>query len=282
MQPITDRLEETEAFDPVADAVGSAFGAIVKPGLLKDALSGTWLGHPLHPALTDVPIGAWNSAAMLDLIGGEKARPAADLLVGIGVLAAVPTAITGWSEFADMSGDNRRVGVVHGLGNAAALLLFAGSWAARRRGHRAKGVTLSMLGNGIALMTAYLGGHLSFARGVGVNQTAFEEAPSGWTEALATSDLPEGKPKLGHAGDVDILLYRKGDRIYALSDRCTHRGGPLHEGDVDDEACTVECPWHGSVFRLEDGGIESGPATAPQPAFEARIRGDKIEVRPRG
>lgn len=268
-----------QRFGPALDAVAERVGPIADrlgPGPVKDLLSGTWLGHPLHPLLTDVTIGAWTSAAMLDVVGGERSTDAARRLIGLGVLSAGPTALAGWSDWADTEGDERRAGVAHALGNTAAIAAFTMSWAARRRGHRAIGVATSMLGAGIASATAYIGGHLVYGRGVGVDVTAFDRLPARPTAVMAAEDLKDGTPTVVDVKGVPVFLLRRGDEVFAMHNRCTHRGGPLHKGTLDGD--TIECPWHGSCFRVTDGELTRGPATAPQPVFTARIVEDKVEV----
>jgi nitrite reductase/ring-hydroxylating ferredoxin subunit/uncharacterized membrane protein len=233
--------------------------------------------HPLHPPLTDVVIGAWTSALLLDLFGGDGSEDSADRLVAAGVLAAVPTATAGLSDWAELRGGSRRVGSVHAVGNTTALVLHALSWSARRRGDRRRGRTLSALGYAAVSFSAWLGGHLSFAKGVGVNQTAFEDAPSEWTPVLDDAELGEGKLTAARADGVAVLLLRTGPRVHALADRCSHRGCSLHEGNLNADE-TITCPCHGSTFRL-DGSIVKGPATSPQPSFEARTNEGKVEIR---
>jgi nitrite reductase/ring-hydroxylating ferredoxin subunit/uncharacterized membrane protein len=265
----------------VGKALGSAFGRLVRPGRLKDLLSGAWMAHPAHPMLTDVPIGAWTSAFILDLVPAEDARASADRLVGLGVLAAIPTAVTGLSELSDvMNREERSVGAAHALGNVAAVAFYAASFLLRRRGRRGWGVTLSTVGAGIVTAAGFLGGHLSYRLGVGVDQTIFEKRPEDWMPVLDDAALPEGKPMRVTVDGSEVLLYRADRRIYALGNRCSHRGGPLHKGQFQDRLVT--CPWHLSTFRLEDGSVVRGPAPAPQPAFDARVNQGKIEVRVRG
>ena len=122
-----------------------------------------------------------------------------------------------------------------------------------------------------------LGGHLSFVEGVGVDQTVFEKHPEEWTPTVSEDELAEGRPVCVKAGDVDVLIVRDGESIHALDNRCTHRGGPLHEGELSDGCVT--CPWHGSRFRLADGSIVQGPATSPQPLYETRVNDGRVEVR---
>lgn len=260
---------------PVADWVSS----ILPPGGLKDALAGTWLGHPVHPLLTDVVVGAWTSAFVLDVIGGERSARAAGSLVGVGVMAAVPTAVTGAADWVDTWGATRRVGAVHAVGNALAATVYGASWLARRRGARGLGVALGMLGAGIVSGTAYLGGHLVYGKGVGVDAGVFDHPPSKWTAVVDESEVPATGGIEVRAGDTEVALFRDAGTIRAIAERCTHRGGPLHESDVTDGQ--VECPWHGSVFDLRDGSLVRGPATAPQQSFETRVRSGKVELRRR-
>ena len=275
---IAERIEQLAALDAVCEPLQKAVRAAVpQQSKLKDVLSGTWLGHPLHPPLTDVVIGTWTSALLLDLFGGEHSQKAAERLIATGLMAAVPTAAAGLSDWAELSGGSRRVGSVHALCNTTALVLHALSWAARRRGNRASGVGLSLVGYATATFSAWLGGHLSFAMGVGVNQAVFEDAPSEWTAVLGEEEFEEGKLTSAQAHGVTVLLVRNEGRLYGLIDRCSHRGCPLHEGELKDDA--VICPCHGSTFRLDDGAIVKGPATAPQPALQVRVENGKVEVR---
>lgn len=280
-RPVAEAIERVEGLDPVADAVQSAVRPFVPPGPLKDLLSGTWLGHPVHPMLTDVTVGSWTSSFLLDVLGGEEMEGEADLLLGLGCLSALPTAAAGLSDWLDTRGPARRVGLVHAAGNLLALGLYTTAFLARRRGRRGSGTFLAMLGGGVASFTAYLGGHLSFGQGVGVAETAFETRPSDWTDVLGEGDLAEGEPKRVLAAGAPVMLYRAAGSIHAIGDRCTHRGCSLSDGAVDDDL-VVTCPCHGSRFRLEEGSIVRGPATAPQPAYEARARAGRIEVRPPG
>jgi nitrite reductase/ring-hydroxylating ferredoxin subunit/uncharacterized membrane protein len=276
-EEFTAAIEQLDALDLIAEPLQQAVRtAVPQESELKDALSGTWLGHPLHPPLTDVVIGAWTSALVLDLLGGDEAEPAADGLVALGVVAALPTAAAGLSDWAELSAGTRRIGTVHAVGNATALVFHTLSLFARRRGNRRRGLTFSALGYGVATFSAWLGGHLSFAQGVGVNQTAFDEAPSEWQPILDASKLNEAELVGAHEGGLAVLLVRKGEQIYALDDRCSHRGCALHEGTLEND--TIVCPCHGSTFGL-DGSLLKGPATSPQPSFEARRHDEKIEIR---
>ena len=269
-------LGSSKRLDAIGQGLGAAFSRVVRQGRLKDALSGTWSGHPAHPMLTDVTIGSWTSALVLDLLG---IKDGAEVLVGVGVLAALPTAVTGLSDLADLGTEHERsVGAAHAIGNLTATGLYAASYVARRFGSREVGVTLSLAGAAVMTASAFLGGHLSFRRGIGVDHTAFEYPVEEWTAVLDDGDLREGEPCLVHAEGNDVLLYRiAGGAILALADHCTHAGGPLHEGSFAEGRVT--CPWHASVFNLADGSVARGPATAPEPCFQTRVRGGRIEIR---
>ena len=277
---LAERLGRLDLVDPAAKAVGRAVRSAVPRGPAKDALSGTWLGHAIHPLLTDVPIGTWTSATILDLVGGRAGRRGADRLVGVGVLAALPTAITGLSDWADTEPADdavRRIGAVHAVANVAALTLYAASLAARAGGRRGAGVTLALAGAGALAAGGHLGGHLSYAKGVGVDTHAFDRPVEDWHDVLAEADVPEGGLRAAEVAGEPVVLARRGGELFALADRCVHREGPLHEGELVD-GC-VECPRHGSRFALADGSVERGPAAYPQPVFEIRVREGRIEVR---
>jgi nitrite reductase/ring-hydroxylating ferredoxin subunit/uncharacterized membrane protein len=272
-----EKIERFDALDAFAEFGQTAVRRAVPQGSrVKDILSGTWLGHPLHPPLTDAVIGSWLSGGLLDLLGGKEAERAADRLIGIGCLAALPTALAGLSDWAELRGGPRRVGVVHAAGNTTALALYSLSWWLRRRGRRRTGIALSSSGAAISMFSAWLGGHLSFRRGVGVNQTAFEQPPEEWTPVHDADALDDGRLVRADAGGIGIVLVRRGERVHALIDRCSHRGCSLSEGSFENDLVT--CPCHGSRFRL-DGSVARGPATSPQPVLAARLHNGRVEVR---
>jgi nitrite reductase/ring-hydroxylating ferredoxin subunit len=261
----------------VALPVQKLVSRCVKPRAVRNTLRGTNLGPPLHPVLTDLPIGTWTAAAVLDLLGGRRAGPAADLLVGAGIAAAVPTALSGLNDWSDTYGSETRVGLVHASANTVALSLYITSLTARRLGRRGAGRALGFGGLAVLVVGGYLGGHLSFVRGVDGNRTAFEERPEDWTPVAADSDLGEGAALRVDAAGASVLLHRDDGRIHALANTCSHMGGPLDEGSFADGCVT--CPLHGSVFRLADGTIVRGTASTPQPVYETRVRDGQIEVR---
>jgi nitrite reductase/ring-hydroxylating ferredoxin subunit/uncharacterized membrane protein len=271
------RIERFTALDKVAKPAAGLVGNAVQPRAVRNLLSGTNLGHPAHPMLTDLPIGAWSMSVVLDIVGGARAERAADLLVGAGILSAVPTAATGLNDWSDTIGGERRIGAVHAGANVAALSLYVASLLARRSGARGAGKVLGLAGFGVLVVGAYLGGHLSFAKGVNVNHTFLEHRPQEWTTVLAEAELAEGQLRRVSAGEASVLLVRNEGQISALANTCSHAGGPLDEGELAD-GCVI-CPWHGSTFRLSDGSIVRGPASVPQPAYQTRVRDGKIEVR---
>lgn len=280
LAPLVERLESVEALDAPGKAVGEKVRGVLGPGALKDALSGTWLGHALHPMLTDVTIGSFVSASLLDVLGGDDDGRAAQRLIAIGLAAYGPTAVTGVSDWADTElGDERvrRVGLAHAATNATAFLFFASSLAARRAGRQGRGKALGFAGVTALAAGGYLGAHMSFFQGVGPNQTAFDQVPSDWTPVCSASDLEDGSPRSVVVGDAPVLVLRHGDGLHALHDRCSHRGCLLSDGEVEGE--TVTCVCHGSRFDLRDGSILRGPATAPQPVYGAREHDGQIEVR---
>lgn len=171
----TERLEGATALDPVIRAVKPLADALVADPNRRDLLRGTWLGHALHPPMTDVPIGFWTSAVVLDLLGGAQARTAAQRLVGLGVLSAIPTAVTGWAEWTATGTREQRVGVVHAASNVAALTLFTASWRARRADRHATGAALGLLASSALTLGGYLGGHLVSARKVSSRHPVFED-----------------------------------------------------------------------------------------------------------
>ena len=281
LEDLVGRIERTTALDPVADRLASLISTKLEGATpLRNVLSGTAAGHPLHPMLVAVPLGSWLSASFLDLAAGKSGRAAATKLVGLGVVSAIPAAAAGTNDWVDTRLAERRVGFVHAMGNEIALVLYTGSWLARRRQRHALGVALAGTGALLLGVTGWLGGHLSYARGVGVDTTAFQRASEEWTDVLPEADLVDEQPTLVYDGKVPVLLVRTGGQLYAIADRCTHRGGPLHEGELSDGCIT--CPWHASKFRVSDGQVVAGPATRGQQAYEVRVRYGSIQLRHTG
>lgn len=280
LDAFTERIEGLEFLDAPAKKAAKALRSALKYEEFKDLISGTWLGHALHPMLTDVVIGSFTSATIVDLMAGPAGDTAARRLIGLGIVAYGPTALTGASDWADTElGEDhvRRAGVVHATTNAVALNLYVASLVSRRRGHRGRGVLFGALGAGVLMVGGYIGGHLSLRQGVGGNQTIFDPGPTEWSPAIDGSQLQDGQLTSVVVQDTPVLLLREGDRIFAIHDRCSHRGCSLSGGELQGEE--IVCPCHGSRFDRRDGSVRHGPATAPQPAFQVRQRDGVVEVR---
>jgi nitrite reductase/ring-hydroxylating ferredoxin subunit/uncharacterized membrane protein len=274
IEKLATKIESADVLDPVGEKLNGLLHKVIRPGAVEDVLSGTPAGHPLHPALVSLPIGAWSTSLVLDLAGQDDAAGVASLL---GTISAVPAALTGANDWLTTSGPERRVGLVHAATNYAGIFLQLGSWIARRRGHRGTAVALSAVGFSTIGVAGWLGGHLSYALGVGVDTTAFQKYSSDWIDVAAESDVPATGSFGADAGGVPVLIARLNGSLVAMADRCTHRGAPLHEGDVKD-GC-IHCPWHDSVFDLADGSVVSGPATRPQPTFDVEVSDGRVKVR---
>ncbi|MFI2371191.1 Rieske 2Fe-2S domain-containing protein [Streptomyces sp. NPDC018833] len=274
---LLDRLEREPRADPLIDALRAGVRSLPL-GRGRDLLHGRWLGHPVHPLMVQVPIGSWLSAAVLDLRPGRSRE--AGLLIGVGLAAAAPAALAGATDWAELHHQQQRVGLVHAVTNTAAVGLYSASLACRTKGRNGLGRAYGFLGLSAAALGGMLGGHLAYRQASGANHA--EEVPhvvtEGWHRIGAVEEFPAGEPVRRSVDDVPLLVVRElGGTIHVLSERCSHLAGPLSEGTVAD-GC-VQCPWHGSVFRLSDGWNVRGPATAPQPAFETRIADGHVEVR---
>ncbi len=274
-----DRLAE-----PLGRAIQHAYEAAGGPGrTVKNVMHGTWLGHPLHSVLTDVPIGAWTVAVALDALDVlRNRRPArysrgADTALAVGVAGALGSALTGLTDWQHTTGGTRRLGMAHAAVNGGALLLMAGSLALRRSGARRQARLLATLGYSLTVASAYLGGHLVYRHRMGVDHSQAGQGPDEFVAVSRLDELPEGKPRRVDIGGIRVLLVRRGGKVLAINEVCSHRGGPLAEGQLED--AVIRCPWHGSRFGLEDGRVLDGPAIAPQPCYHTRIRSDgTVEV----
>jgi nitrite reductase/ring-hydroxylating ferredoxin subunit len=271
---LTKQLADlAEPLEPAAEPVQEAVNAVPQP--VRDVLDGVWFGNPLHPALTDVPLGAWTTALVLDFVGSESADDA----LAVGILGAIPAALTGLNDWSHLKDDARRIGTVHALINTAGLTLNIASLAARRGGHRGLGRLLSGVAYAGTLVSAHLGGHLSFGLGVRVNRTAFE-SPRDRFAPVCDEDELNGGTLVGvelEGESVVIARSEETNEVCAIAATCSHLGGPLDEGKRDGD--TVVCPWHGSRFDLCSGEVRGGPAVYPQPRYETRVRSGKVEIR---
>ena len=271
---LTKQLADlAEPLDEISEPVQEAVNAVPQP--LRDVLDGVWFGNPLHPALTDVPIGAWTAAFVLDIVGSE----AADAALAVGILGAVPAALTGLNDWSHLKDESRRIGTVHALLNTAGLTLNVASLAARRGGFRGLGRLLSGVAYAGTTLSAHLGGHLSFGLGVRVNRTAFESPRERYAPVCEETELEDGKLVGVELEGERVVVSRSQEtgEVCAIAATCSHLGGPLEDGDRDGD--TVVCPWHGSRFDLCTGEVQGGPAVYPQPRYEARVRAGKVEIR---
>ncbi len=243
---------------------------------LKDVLNGVWLGHPVHPAVTDVPVGALTAGIVLDAAGFERA---ADLAIATGVAGMLASAATGAADAVDGYGRPQVQATVHAsimAGSLVACLASLGLRASSRRGLRPLAVALSLAGYAGVAAGAYVGGELTYGSGNMVDRHAWDAGGSRW-RALDVDEVPEGTLVRAMAGSTPLVLYREGDAIRALDAICAHAGGPLDEGAVED-GC-IRCPWHGSRFLLADGRVMRGPAVYDQPALEVRQAEGRLEAR---
>jgi nitrite reductase/ring-hydroxylating ferredoxin subunit len=277
------RLEHSEGLDATVRSLADAVQRRAGTGARADALHGVWLGQPVHPALTGLPVGFWTSAAVLDFVPGSQR--ASQVLIALGLAGSVPAAAAGLADWSSLHREQQRVGVAHAAANAGAMALFAGSLLARTAGRHAGGRVLAL--GGLAALTAstYLGRYLAFPLSAGAShaESVSHLAPLGWHDLCRIYDLPDGRLARRQLGYLSLVVVRQGSDVLALADRCAHLGGPLHQGTLtgtEADPC-VTCPWHGSTFRLSDGTVVHGPATARQPAFGTRIaEGGMVQVRP--
>lgn len=293
LDEVKHSLTRMEWLDRLAEPLQSAIRALFqRTGSVgqwaANALHGVWLGHPLHPVLTDIPIGAWTVGLALDAIetssGSESFGKAADTAIQIGVAGAGAAAVAGYTDWQHLNGKPRRAGLLHALLNTVALGLFIASLTSRKKGDRSTGKALALAGFTIAGTSAYIGGELVFAQKIGVNHAPLDISLKKFTPVIALDDLPENRPTRAMAGETALVLVRQGRQVFALAERCSHLGGPLADGKLEldeDGSPSVICPWHGSRFRMADGAVQDGPATYAQPCFETRIQRGQVEVRHR-
>jgi nitrite reductase/ring-hydroxylating ferredoxin subunit/uncharacterized membrane protein len=280
---VVDRIARARVLDRAAGAVRDAVHAVVRPGTVKDAVHGVWLGHPLHPALAQLPLACFTGATLLDLTGAPDSG--SNRLIGLGLAGSAPAAMSGLVDYADSHEEQQRVGVVHAAVNSAALACYAGSLLLRRSGRKRGGVVAGLVGYTFATLGATLGGDLAFRHAVGSNHAAEvpHTGPEQWCDLGPVTDFADGKPVRRQAELIPVMVVSSEDGFVVMHDRCSHMAAPLTDGDlleVADESC-VECPWHGSVFRLRDGAVVHGPATAPQPVLDWQVTAGRLQVKVR-
>lgn len=247
----------------------------------KDFMNGTWLGHPLHPMLTDVTVGMWLATAVLDglaLVSGRRRLAAcSQALLGVGVASSAATAATGLSDWMYLRDHRREVGLSHALLNVGSLLFYGASLALRRGGHHGAGRAVALGGLALATGAAYVGGEMAYTMKVGVNHVPDTKLPEDYVAVADYRELQEGRPQRASADGVPVVLVRRGPRVHALVATCSHLGGPLDKGLVDGD--TIVCPWHGSRYSLQTGRAVGGPSPYWQPVLETRIHNGQVEVR---
>ena len=278
---LLERAAETPALDRYAVPYQRLVRRLIPRGPLRDILHGVHLGHPVHPPLAQIPLGAWFSAGILDLFPGH--RIASGALVTVGLTAAVPTAVAGATDFSELHEQQMRVGVVHAATNVTATALYAASLVARVRRRPMRGRLLGYAGLATVSVGGYIGGHLAYRMAAGANhaEAVPHLIPPGWQRLARLDELPEGQLVPVQLGAVPLLVIRQASQVHVLADRCSHLSGPLHEGRRTGwgEDAQIECPWHGSTFRLRDGAVIHGPATAPQPTLRTRVVDGAVEVK---
>jgi nitrite reductase/ring-hydroxylating ferredoxin subunit/uncharacterized membrane protein len=281
---LAERIERSPALDRVTRALADTVVRALPAGPRADALHGVPFGQPAHPALVRLPLGCWTSAVLLDFVRGTER--ASRMLIGAGLATTVPAAATGLADWSALHRHQQRVGLVHAASGLCATTLFTASLIARYAGQSRAGKLLSLGGLSAAGAGAYLGGHLAHRLGAGAShaESIAYLAPLGWHDLGRVYELPDGRPVRRQLGYLSLLVLRQGSAVSVLSDHCAHLGGPLHQGRIvtEEDATCVVCPWHGSTFRVADGSVLHGPATARQPSFETRITdGSVLQVRPR-
>ena len=258
---------QTRWAKPVGDwlhgVTAAVFGRILP---VRDFLAGTWLGHPLHALLTDVPIGALTVTIVLDVIGQPVA---ADVALLIGVLAMLASALAGYADYSTTDGRARVRATVHSAVMLVSLAIYVVSLAIRATGptNRALPIALSIVAYVILAGGAFVGGDVVFVLGNMVDRHAWRSSGTKW-QPLEVGEIAEGSLVKAKLGIQDLLLIRTGDTILALHNQCAHAGGPLNEGTLVD-GC-VECPWHGSRFEVATGRRRRGPTVYDQPSYEVR------------
>jgi nitrite reductase/ring-hydroxylating ferredoxin subunit/uncharacterized membrane protein len=292
LHAIVDWIDRQSWLDKMSSSMQElvrAFFSKGGPGLrrVRDFLHGVWLGHPLHPVLTDIPIGAWSAAIVLDTLeattGNRSLGKGADKAIQVGVVGAAGAAVTGIVDWQHTSSRPRRIGSAHAILNSVSLAFFLASLITRGSRNRRAGRNLAVAGFLTSTAAAYLGGHLVYALKIGVDRSPDLGLPEDFTRAAAIADLVEDQPRRVEVGTVPVLLLRRGAHIYALAETCAHMGGPLAEGKLvageNGQPDQIVCPWHETHFSLQDGRPMTGPSTYIQPCFEVQVREGDVYVR---
>ena len=283
---LSQRIVDAVPFlDRIADGVQPKVQEAVERGgtTVRNVLDGVWFGSPLHPALTDVPVGSWTSTLVfdgLDIATGKTAmRNAADATLAVGIAGGFAAAAVGISDWRYLMGGSRRMGMAHALLNAGGLALNTTSLILRAGGRRNAGRLAFLAGYSLVGMGAHLGGELSYGYGLRVNRNVYEDkGPYEFVAVLDENELSQGEMRRVETDGVGILVSRASSgEVCAIAATCNHFSGPLQEGER--EGYTIVCPWHGSRFDLCTGEVIDGPAVFPQSRYETRVRDGSIEIR---
>ena len=283
---LIDTIGEQQWLVPIARAIQSAVEATFEAAgavgqQVEDMLHGTMVGHPLHAIVTDIPLGSWSVAGTLDAIeaftGNRDYAPGADAAVIIGFAGAIAAVASGLTDWKDTGGPARQVGLVHGMLNVVATSLYAWSIFERQRGARSLGRNLAFAGLTLSLTSASLGGDLSYRFKIGVDHANKPTQPNEFKPVLALADLPDDSTRKVDVNGESLLLVRQHGQVYALAEQCSHLGGPLAAGKLEEGG--IRCPWHGSCFALADGHVLEGPAVFPQPCLDVQVKDGQVEVR---
>ncbi len=287
IKQVVRQIENQEWLETLSDSVEEnvVVGAYEKLGEsqwpIRNVLHGSFLGHPLHPMVSDIPVGAWTITQIFDtadvVFGKKDLRAGADTALVVGLLGGSITALSGWADWKHTKEETQRMGLVHGLLNMGAAGFYLISLLLRKTGARGVGQAFSTVGFGLMISGAYLGGELVFDRLVGTTRAETPDVPDEFTPIASVNDIEENTPYRFEVNDVPILVVRANREFHALSDVCTHLGRPLSGGEVHDGCIT--CPAHGSTFKLENGAVVTGPAAYPQPRLDVRVRDGYLEVR---
>ena len=276
----TKNAKWLDRFAKFFEAIVGGFYKIPGTRWIATLLHGTWpLGHPLHPAITDITVGAYTAAVALDVamsVSGDSsfARPA-DFVLVVAFISSLIAIVSGLTDWQHTFGEEKRTGMLHGLIMVVATVAFLVSIILRGTAadQRTLATWLSGLGWVVMLVGAFFGGEMPYGYGTEVNRQAWNEHPGKWTKLdVAAGGLADRKPVVGKAKDLEVFVVKLDGEIYAMGNTCTHAGGPLNEGKwVGQDRCEIQCPWHASRFCVKDGGVRGGPATFPEPRFQTRV-----------
>lgn len=255
-----------------------------RPGrYLQDLLNGTWLGHTAHSVMVDIPMGSFTALAVLDALalffGADGLETPALIVLVVGYLGGIGAVFTGLTDHKDAGDDDRPLITLHGLIQIIAMAAFTVSLVMRLGASHDLGRWIALIAFLVIGIGAFVGGHVVYKLGYMINRNAHVRGgrAHGFTAVLPAAELAESTPTRAAIGPVRLVLVRRGEVIHAMSERCSHIGGPLSQGTIEDDS--IVCPWHQSTFRLKDGTVKHGPAHTRLPIYEARIAGDQVEVR---